>query len=102
MGIFWSSADSGPVTEPPGTYVVIDVRSKGEWNGGHIDGALHMPHTEISRLIGQQVPEKDKPIKLYCASGMRANSAKSTLLSMGYTNVANLGGYSEARQKLGL
>ena len=88
------------VTEPPGTYVLIDVRSKSEWDADHIEGALLMPHNEIGKLIAEKVPEKDKPIKLYCRSGGRAGMAKNTLLSMGYTNVANLGGISEARSKI--
>lgn len=99
MGIF-GSATAGEVTEEPGTYVVIDVRSRDEWDGGHIEGAHHMVHTEICDLIGEKVPEKDKPIKLYCRSGMRAGKAKEALEGAGYTNVANLGGLDDARNKL--
>ena len=44
--------------------------------------------------------DKNAPINLYCAAGSRASAAKSTLVSMGYTNVANLGGYSGALKKI--
>ena len=46
------------------------------------------------------VTDKNAPINLYCAAGGRASAAKSTLISMGYTNVANLGGYSDAIKKI--
>ena len=77
--------------------VVIDVRSKGEWDSGHVEGAILIPHTEIAAKIGEYVKDKDTPINLYCAAGSRAGSAKSTLLGMGYTHVSNLGGYSSAK-----
>ena len=77
--------------------VVIDVRSKSEWDSGHVEGAILIPHTEIGQKIGEYVKDKDTPINLYCAAGSRAGSAKSVLTSMGYTHVSNLGGYSSAK-----
>ena len=80
--------------------IIIDVRSQGEWDEGHIDGAVLIPHTQIKSKIEEYVKDKDAPINLYCASGMRASTAKSTLQSMGYTKVANLGGFSSAKSKI--
>ena len=80
--------------------VLIDVRSKEEYDDGHIEGAIHIPHNIISEKIGSVVADKEKTINLYCAGGVRAGSAKSTLLSLGYKNVANLGGYSTAKSKV--
>jgi len=80
--------------------VIIDVRTKGEWDYDHIDGAILIPDYSIGSMITSKVPDKTTPINLYCASGMRASSAKSKLKSMGYTNVSNIGGISSARTKL--
>ena len=77
--------------------VVIDVRSQSEWDSGHVEGAILIPHTIIKDKIGEYVKDKDTPINLYCAAGSRAGSAKSVLTSMGYTHVSNLGGYSSAK-----
>lgn len=78
--------------------IVIDCRSKSEWDSGHVEGAIFCPHTQIAENIAKYAKDKDTPINLYCAAGSRAGSAKSTLLSMGYTHVSNLGGYSSAKQ----
>jgi phage shock protein E len=94
MGIMFSDAylENG---------IVIDCRSKDEWDYGHVEGAILIPSHQIGSKIQQYVKDKNAPINLYCASGGRSGSAKSTLLSMGYTNVANLGSLSAARSKIG-
>jgi phage shock protein E len=78
-----------------GDSVIIDVRSEGEFNGGHIQGALNMPHNKIGGLILNQVLEKGAKILLYCRSGNRAGVAKKTLESLGYTAVTNGGGLKD-------
>ena len=98
MGGFFSSASE--VTEPWGTYTLIDVRTKEEWDSGHIEGAILIPHNEIAEKIGEFVKDKSRPIKLYCRSGGRAGMALNQLQSMGYENVQNLGGYSTAKQMI--
>ena len=80
--------------------ILIDVRSKDEWDEGHIEGAVLIPCSEIESRIGDYVQDKKEPINIYCASGIRASIAKSTLASMGYTNVSNLGEISTAQSKI--
>ncbi|EAY02375.1 Rhodanese-like domain containing protein [Trichomonas vaginalis G3] len=79
--------------------VLIDVRYKDEWDSDHIDGAILIPNPEIEEKIASFVPDKETPINIHCASGMRASNAKSKLLKMGYKHVANLGGLSAAKHK---
>ena len=81
--------------------VIIDVRSPQEFDSGHVEGALNIPHTEIGQKISGQVPDHSTPIKLYCAAGRRAQMALDVLKGMGYTDLENLGGYEEAKAKLG-
>ena len=79
--------------------VVLDVRSKGEFEGGHIRGAVNIPVDQLRNNFSR-LKDKTKPIITCCASGMRSASAKSILLSNGYTTVYNGGGWGSLQNKL--
>ena len=80
--------------------VIVDVRSKAEYAGGHIKGSKNIPLPNLNSHPG--IPkDKNKPIITCCASGMRSASAKSLLKSRGYTNVHNGGSWSGLNNKLG-
>lgn len=74
----------------------IDVRTQGEFNGGHVSSAHNIPHSDIAKRIHELSADKSQEILLYCRSGNRAGVALRTLTSMGYTNVKNVGGYDDA------
>ena len=77
---------------------IIDVRSKGEFQGGHIKGSVNIP---LNNLQGHLTKlKKDKPIITCCASGMRSSSAKSILQSHGFKEVYNGGGWMSLQNKL--
>ena len=82
------------------TSVIIDTRSAEEYAGGHLEGALLMPHATIGGMIEARVPDKKTTVLLYCRSGHRAEIALKTLVSMNYTHVENLGGMQDAAAKL--
>ena len=50
----------------------LDVRSEAEFNEGHIEGAVNIPHTEVGERIGEMTEDKSAEIILYCRSGGRA------------------------------
>lgn len=77
----------------------IDVRSAEEYQAGHLEGALNVPHTDIAAHIAKISPNKDEPINVYCRSGRRSELALNELKKLGYTNVTNQGGYTELLQK---
>jgi rhodanese-related sulfurtransferase len=77
---------------------IIDVRTPGEFKGGHIKGAINIPLQNISAQLGRI--RKDKPVITCCASGMRSASAKSILTSNGYSDVYNGGGWLSLDSKL--
>ncbi len=79
--------------------LILDVRSKGEFAGGHIKGAVNIP-VDVLRNNLSKLKEKKQPIITCCASGMRSASAKSILQSNGYTQVYNGGGWSSLQNKL--
>lgn len=78
---------------------ILDVRSKGEFAGGHIKGSVNIS-VDILRNNLSKLKDKNKPIITCCASGMRSASAKSILLSNGYTQVYNGGGWNSLQNKL--
>ena len=77
---------------------IIDVRSPGEFSGGHIKGSVNIPLQSLQSSMGKI--KKDKPVITCCASGMRSASAKSILQTKGYQNVHNGGGWSSLQNKL--
>lgn len=79
--------------------IILDVRTKGEYQGGHISGSLNISVDQLSSNLGK-LKDKNQPIITCCASGMRSASAKSILKSNGYTNVHNGGSWLSLRSKL--
>jgi len=71
--------------------IYIDVRTKGEYDSGHKDGALHHDIMDIMQGIYPKV-DKDTDITLYCESGNRSMMAKGMLESVGFTHVTDGGG----------
>ena len=79
--------------------VLLDVRSKGEYAGGHIPVSKNVPLDRISKVSGV-VKEKTAPVFVYCLSGARSRQAVGYMQQMGYTNVRNIGGISSWRGKV--
>jgi phage shock protein E len=78
---------------------VIDVRTQEEWDKGHLEQAIRIPHTEVSERIGEVTEDKSAKLVLYWQSGGRAGRAKEALEKMGYTNVENGGGFEELKDR---
>jgi len=79
--------------------IILDVRTNGEFNSGHIRGSVNIPVDQLSRNLNK-LKDKSKPIITCCASGMRSASAKRILLNAGYTEVYNGGGWNSLQNKL--
>ena len=99
------SADSTPKAEQSAVQaqkakgIWIDVRSAEEFNDGHLQDSINIPHDQIVERIKAVSPDKDAPINLYCRSGRRAEVALTELKKAGYTNVTNHGGYEDLVKK---
>lgn len=73
---------------------LIDVREDGEWDRGHLPGAVHVGKGVIERDIEERVPDPDADIVVYCGGGYRSVLAADALRKMGYRRVASMaGGY---------
>ena len=79
--------------------IILDVRSKGEFAGGHIKGSVNISVDTLRNNLAK-LKDKDKTIITCCASGMRSATAKSILQSNGYINVYNGGGWNSLQNKL--
>lgn len=96
--IHWDELEKSDKSE----IMIIDARTPGEYELGHIEGAVNIPLDEMRERLSEIPP--DKKIVAYCAVGLRGYLASRILLQNGYTDVYNLsGGYkiyasSTARQ----
>jgi len=81
--------------------IVLDVRRADEYAAGHVDGALHIAHTDVVANPATAVSAaKDAEIVLYCGSGRRASMAIEALRTAGYTNLKHLEGDYPAWSKV--
>lgn len=82
--------------------VVLDVRSAGEFYGGHIEGAINIDvegmtfDTDIAKL------DKSKTYAVYCHSGRRSGIAVGKMADVGFTSLFNLDGGIQVWQGAGL
>ncbi len=79
--------------------IILDVRSKDEYAGGHIKGSINIPVQALTNNLNK-LKDKNKTIITCCASGMRSASAKGILKANGYTEVYNGGGWASLQNKL--
>lgn len=79
--------------------IILDVRSKGEYAGGHIKGSINISVDQLSRNL-DRLKDQNKTIITCCASGMRSASAKSFLKSKGYKSVYNGGSWQSLQNKI--
>ena len=85
----------------PNPPVVLDVRSLGEWNRGHLKGAIHLPVDDVRHELAS-IP-RDRRVVVHCHSGFRAHLALRTLLANGWRDVANVtGGWVSMQLEPGL
>jgi rhodanese-related sulfurtransferase len=71
--------------------ILVDVRTKGEFNGGHAPGSICIPLEQFQNEI-KALQKKKKPILLCCATGRRSGVANSILLQKGVESY-NAGGW---------
>ena len=72
--------------------IIVDVRTKDEYDENHIDGAVLLPVDDITEEKAKEIiNSKDDVIIVYCKSGVRSSKAASALDKLGYHNVYNLG-----------
>ena len=68
--------------------VVVDVRTREEYDGGHIENAVLVPNESIGSEMPEALPDKEATLLVYC----RSKDAAQKLLALGYQNVYDFGG----------
>jgi len=71
--------------------VFLDIRDEGEYRGGHIPDAVHIPLKQLPERIAELEKHKGRPVIAYCRSGSRSGAAGGILKKNGFENVYNLG-----------
>jgi len=79
--------------------LVVDVRSQGEYDRGHVLGAVHIPFSSIGSGLRQIGFSKHGPVVLYCEHGPRAGIAGLSLFLSGYDRVYSLEGSMKGWRK---
>jgi len=71
-------------------FIILDVRTKEEYDSGHIPGAKLVPVQVLPMKLNELSGYKDKPILVYCASGGRSPRAVETLADDDFQNIYHL------------
>jgi len=72
--------------------VVLDVREPDEYDQGALPGAIHIPRGHLESQVESRLPDRDAPVVVYCAGGVRSAFAAKTLQELGYTDVVSVAG----------
>ncbi len=70
----------------------LDVREAAEWDEGHLPGAVHIPRGSLESRAEGLLPDRSRPVVVYCAAGNRSAFAAKSLEELGYEDVASLAG----------
>ncbi|MFA6392991.1 MAG: rhodanese-like domain-containing protein [Candidatus Paceibacterota bacterium] len=76
--------------------ILIDVRTKGEYEGGHIEKAINHDIMEMMAGVFPNI-DKNEEVTLYCESGNRSMMAKSMMENAGFKNVKDAGSIENLR-----
>ena len=69
---------------------ILDVRDPEEYEKGHLPGAINVPLHQITKRVPYLMPNRRRPLLVYCGSGARSLPAAQVLSVMGYGNLYNL------------
>jgi molybdopterin/thiamine biosynthesis adenylyltransferase/rhodanese-related sulfurtransferase len=87
-----STTEAKSLQESPDAPLFVDVREPDEWEEGHIPGAIYTGRGRLEQRIEGLVPDKGRPLVVYCSGGSRSAFATKALAELGYTDVVNLAG----------
>lgn len=72
--------------------LVVDVRDEKAYEGGHIIDARSVPAAEVGQKAETLKKFKEKPVIVYCDSGLASAGAVKALTALGFTKVVSLRG----------
>ncbi len=78
--------------------LLLDVRTEEEYTAGHIPGSINLPLHKLP-AAAEKISYKNTPLFVYCLSGARSRQAVSYLTASGYTQVTDIGAFSNYQGK---
>jgi sulfur-carrier protein adenylyltransferase/sulfurtransferase len=75
-----------------GDATFLDVRELDEFEQGIVPGAVFIPRGHLESKVENQLTDRNRPVIIYCASGVRSVFAAQTLTQLGYTDVVSMSG----------
>ena len=87
-----SSDEARNMMDKESGYIIVDVRTQGEYAEGHIPKAICIPNETIDKEPPSLLPDNEQEIFVYCRSGRRSKEAAQKLADMGYKNIVEFGG----------
>ncbi len=84
--------DTAEAEQVLGTARFLDVREPDEYEQGAIAGAVHIPRGQLEFQVEGRLPDKEAPLVVYCAGGVRSAFAADLLSQMGYADVVSMAG----------
>lgn len=85
-----SASDFKDAIETETDVVILDVRTPGEYQSGHIAGAINVDYEGSSFVAGLEELDKSANYKVYCRSGNRSTGALAIMKELGFSNVEEL------------
>ena len=73
-------------------FVIVDVRTAGEFNTGHIAGAVNIDYTSAQFTSDVNLLDKSKQYLVYCQTGVRGAAATRVMIGLGFSNIQNMAG----------
>ena len=89
------TAETAKYMMDEGSVTIVDVRTQSEYDTGHVENAILVPHETIGRTVPEELPDKEAVLLVYCRTGRRAADASQKLADMGYTKVYDFGGIED-------
>lgn len=84
--------EAAELMENENGFILLDVRTKEEYERGHIPHSKNLPLGDIGSSSISILPDKSQMILVYCRSGNRSRQASEKLVKLGYTSVVEIGG----------
>lgn len=84
--------EAADLMEKEKNYIIVDVRTREEYEVQHIPGAVNIPNETIGKETVPELEDKTQMILVYCRSGNRSKQASEKLVQLGYENVIEFGG----------
>jgi rhodanese-related sulfurtransferase len=82
--------------------VIVDVRTRREYEAGHVPGAIHVPFYALLVRPDDVPGPRERPVVVYCEHGPRAGVARLALRLAGFTDVRYLAGHMSGWKQRGL